>query len=85
MNPLACIKPLIRSGSVTTFSGIFKHVPPSLVAKSLGMNYHRLKGMIDQPGKVDVETCYRLGELFGVKGKKILEMAGREVANQKAR
>ncbi len=73
------VRILLRLGDITTFSGIFKHIPPSVVAKRLGMNYRRMKGLIANPGKLDIETVYRLSQLFRVKYDEVMGFAAREM------
>lgn len=82
MDPrLASIAPLIRSGHIKTFSDIFRVIPPSILARELGFNYNKMKGIINNPGKLSVEECYKIGEVLGVKGAVVVKLVNGQMKN----
>jgi plasmid maintenance system antidote protein VapI len=79
---LSAINPLIRSGDIKTFSEIFKHIPPSSVARKLKINYYKMKNIIDNPGKMDMEMVWKLSKLFKVKEERLFALVMSEYINQ---
>ncbi len=80
---LASIGSLIKSGEIKTFSNIFKHIPKSVIAKSMNWGVSRLETVMDNPGKLTMEECYELGKLMKVKGDKVMMLVAGEVMGRK--
>jgi len=75
MDPrLTSIAPLIKSGHIKVFSDIFRIIPVSILARELKFNYNKMKGIINNPGRLSVEECYKIGEVLGVKGDKVVKL-----------
>jgi hypothetical protein len=68
------IKPLIKAGHIKVFSDIFRVIPVSLLARELKFNYNKMKKIIENPGKLTIEECYKIGEVIGVKGDKVVKL-----------
>lgn len=61
---LSSIGDLIRSGEIKTFSQVFKHIPPTVIARSMKWGISRLNNVRKRPGKLTLEEVYKLAKLF---------------------
>jgi hypothetical protein len=68
---LSTLRLLIRRNQVPDFPSIFKHIPVSLIAKLMGMNYTRMKKLVKKPSEITVDEIYRLADIIGVDGMKV--------------
>jgi plasmid maintenance system antidote protein VapI len=75
----SAIQPLIKKGTITTFSQIFGIIPASVLAKELKFNYNKMKRIVKNPAGLTVEECYRIAELIGVKGNVIMNLVEEEI------
>lgn len=68
---LTAIRPLIRSGDITSFSQIFDHIPHTVLAKELGIGNTRMKTLITNPRKIEIGLLWKMAKMFKV-GDKVL-------------
>lgn len=71
---LPALRTLINHNLVPTFGDIFKHIPASILARYMKMNYDRMEMLKEEPKKITVEEIDRLSELIGVEMKKVRKM-----------
>lgn len=69
---------LLLAGEIKTFTGIFKWIPYSVVARDIGTSKPRMKKMVANPSLWTLGEIYRLAELIGYDKKKLLMMAAAE-------
>lgn len=77
-NRYRTIHGLLKEGQISTFTGIFKWIPYTVLARDFGTNNNRMKKMIVDPSLWTLEEIYKLAELIGYDKKKLLMMAGAE-------
>jgi hypothetical protein len=79
----ATIKPLIEAKGITTFDQIFLYIPRKVLYTDMGLNYARFKRMADSPDLFTLRDFRTLGDLFGVDGRIIIDLASAQVERDK--
>jgi plasmid maintenance system antidote protein VapI len=75
MDPrLTAIRPLIRSGDITSFGQIFDHIPHTVLAKELGIGNTRMKTLITNPRKMEIGLLWKMARKFKVKDKVLMKV-----------
>ncbi len=73
-----------RPGSILRKHRVRAGLSKRALAERLGVSYNLLNGMESERNPIKLETALRLGELFGVDFKSLIEAAGARLTSRKA-
>lgn len=68
------VQMMLLKKRITNFQGIFKYIPPSIVAMDMRTNNKRMKGFIENPGGLKLIEIHKLADLFEYDFTKMLEL-----------
>lgn len=70
---------LIKKGKIKTFSAIFNHIPPTVIADAMHWGHSRLGSVMERPGRLRLEEVYELARMFKVKSERLIKMVMEEM------
>lgn len=76
---LTDIGSLIKKGKIKTFSAIFNHIPPTVIADAMHWGHSRLGSVMERPGRLRLEEVYELARLFKIGKDKLFKMVMEEM------
>lgn len=75
---------LIKKGKIKSFSAIFDHIPPTVIADAMHWGHSRLGSVMERPGRLRLEEVYELAKLFKCKKDKLFKVVMEEVQARKS-
>ena len=68
------VKILIETGNVTTFVGIFEHIPKTTVADNLGIHFNRMTRMKGNANDIKVNDIFLMSAYFEKDAKVLFDL-----------
>jgi hypothetical protein len=68
------VKILIETANVTTFAGIFEHIPKTTVADDLGIHFNRMVRMIENVNEIKVSDIFLFSTYFDIDAKVLFDL-----------
>lgn len=77
------VKLLIESGDIQGFSGIFDHIPRTIVAEDLQMSYRTMVGKAAHPAWLKASEIMKLADLIDVLPDVLFRTIAHEIKRSK--
>ena len=79
------IKPMMNDGKIQTFNDIFKFIPKTVVATSLGKKVDRFTELMNKVEKFTVEDLFTIARFCSLTEGQILQLVEKEYLKTKSK
>jgi hypothetical protein len=79
------IKPMIESGNIIAFNDMFKYIPKTIVAKSLGKKVDRFTELMKKPEGFTIEELYTIARYSKISGSDIYQLVEKEYMKKRGK